>query len=60
MNWIPIFLPVELGSLVGFRIPCAVFWIPKACIPDSTTQISPILESGFLYMGGQHILILLI
>ena len=28
-------------SLLGFRIPWAVFWIPKPRIPDSTSKNSP-------------------
>ena len=52
-------------SLVGFRIPWAVFWIPKPRILDSTSKIFPdfgfymskfsqIPESGFTYMGGSR------
>ena len=32
-------------------IPKAGFWIPKLSIPDSTSKISLIPESGFPYMG---------
>ena len=39
MYWIPVFVSGSLDSgfrsLVGFRIPWAVFWIPKPRIPDS-------------------------
>ena len=36
-------------SLVGFRIPWAVFRIPKPGIPDSISKIFPV--SGFSYVG---------
>ena len=32
-------------SLVGYRIPWAVFWIPKPRIPDSISKLFP--DSGF-------------
>ena len=39
MYWIPVYVSGSLDSgfrsLVGFRIPWAVFWIPKPRIPDS-------------------------
>lgn len=38
-------------SLVGFRIPQAVFRIPKPKIPAFTTKISRIQESGFPSIG---------
>ena len=34
-------LDSEFSSLVGFRIPWAVFWIPKPRIPGSTSKTFP-------------------
>ena len=65
MQWIPYSMPgtgfqslsMKLGfwilqSLVEFRIPWAVFRIPKPSISTSTSKISRIPESGFHYMFG--------
>ena len=44
--WIPQGnLNSRFQSLVGCRFPCAVFWVPKPRILDSTTQISRITDS---------------
>ena len=47
--WIPIFCQSNLNSrfqsFVGFRIPWAVFRIPRPKIPDCTSKTSRILES---------------
>ena len=40
----------KFQSLLGFRIPWAVFQIPKPRIPDSTRKSSLIPESGFPYI----------
>ena len=44
----------RIQKFVGFRIPWAVFWIPKPRIPDSTSKFSQILDStskNFLHSG---------
>ena len=46
-NWIPVCqwnLDSGFQSIVGFRIPWAVFWIPKPRIPDSKSKNFP--DSG--------------
>ena len=45
-------LDSELQSLVRFRIPCAVFLIPKPKTLDSTRNISRIPESGSPALHG--------
>ena len=42
-------------SLVGLRIPCVIFRIPKPKIPDSTSKTFPISDSTSIYFPDSGI-----